>query len=127
MMRKILIPIAAYAGLAGAFLANSGAPARVRLLALAALTVSLLIPSIWSTTRRDAIDRLKVCIGCAVMGIVFWDATAHLVISKAEPFFVLRDAWVMYPACIVSAAAISFCVSYLACPPGRAGTAQDIT
>ena len=95
---------------------NSAAPMRVHILALIVLALAILAPSLWSTTRIHAIDRLKICAGCAFVGIGVWDATAHMVISKAEPFFVLREAWFMYPVVIGALTATSFGLSWLAQP-----------
>ncbi len=71
-----------------------------------------------------------VCAGCAIAAMLAWDATAHLVIVKAEPFFILQgNSWLYLLGCLVLSA-MSFAASWVAAPNKafkRTGYARRLT
>ena len=119
-MRSFLVPISIFIALSTAHLLVSGAPLRVHVLSIVILALAFLVPSIWAAHLSQLKARLIVCATCALGAMLAWDATAHLVITKAEPFFILRgSSWLYVVGCLVLVAA-SFSASWLASPPNKA-------
>jgi hypothetical protein len=109
-----------YALLSATYLILSGAPARVHVLSLATLAVAFLVPSIWATHFSHRAPRLAICGLFAIAAMLLWDASAHFVIVKAEPFSILlSNAW-LYLAGLIALALLSFGVSWAAMPPNSA-------
>jgi len=119
-MRRALLPLALYALLSGAYLTMSDAPFGIHVLSLTALAITLLVPSIWASGMPDVVSRLATCGLCAVVAMLFWDASAHLFIAKAEPFsMLLRDTW-LYLVGPVLMSPLSFGAAWVAAPPDPA-------
>jgi hypothetical protein len=119
-MRKVLIPLAVYALLTMVYLSLSGAPLRVHVLSLSVLALAFLVPSIWAAHVLHRAAWLAICCMFAIAAMVFWDASAHLVIVKAEPFFILRSNGWLYLIGSVILVSLSFGVAWAACPPNPA-------
>lgn len=119
-MRKVLIPLAVYALFSMVYLSLSGAPLRVHGLSLSLLALAFLVPSVWAAHVSHRASRLIICCMFAIAAIVFWDASARLVIVKAEPFFILHSNGWLYPIGSVILVSLSFGVAWAACPPNPA-------
>ncbi|WP_139250226.1 hypothetical protein [Hydrocarboniphaga daqingensis] len=119
-MRKITIPVIAYMALSLVYFSQSGAPIRVHTLSLAVLAVAFLIPSVWSAHIGRSRGRLVVCGLCAFFGMLAWDATAHLVIAKAEQFSILLSTPWLYALGWFPIVVITFSTAWVASPPNPA-------
>ena len=119
-MRKVLIPLVVYALLTMVYLSLSGAPLRVHVLSLSVLAVALLVPSVWAAHVSHRASRLVICCIFAIAAMLFWDASAHFVIVKAEPFFILLNNGWFYLIGSVILVSLSFGVTWAACPPNPA-------
>ena len=119
-MRSFLVPVSIFIALSTVHLLVSGAPLRVHVLSILVLALAFLAPSIWAAHLSQLQARLMVCTACALGAMLTWDATAYIVIAKAEPFFILRSSsWLYVVGCLVLVAA-SFGASWLASPPNKA-------
>lgn len=119
-MRKVAIPVIAYIGLSLVYLVQSGAPLRVHALSLAIFAVAILIPSVWATQFRRSRGRLIVCSLCALVGMLAWDTTAHLVIAKVAQLSILTSTPWLYALGLIALVAISFFTAWVASPPDQA-------
>ena len=118
-MRRYLIPSIVYLALSAVYLGLSNAPVRVHALSLAVLVVAFLVPSIWSTYLHSWRKRVIVSSIFALLAILAWDATAHLVITKAEPFSILFQSGWPYLVGVLVLVSLSFCISWAVLPPNN--------
>jgi len=115
-MRKVAVPIGTYTSLMLAYLWQSDAPFSVHILSLTIFAVAFLLPALWAARVANDRNRLVICGGCALSAMVAWDATAHLVIAKAEFFSTFLNTTFAYLVNGTLLAMLSFFVAWLASP-----------
>jgi len=118
-MRKFVVPLTSYAAFGAMSLAFSGAPMRVHVLSLGVLALALLLPSVLAAHLRSYSSRWLVCIVFAFVAMLVWDMTAHHVVLKAEPFFIIRTAPWAYAIAALFFVPLSFCVAWAGSPPNN--------
>jgi hypothetical protein len=82
--------------LAGIYLANSGAPLRVHLLAIGCLAIAILIPTYVLAGQPRTLSDWTIASLLIVASMVVWDGFSWKVILKMEPFNMLRYSPLSY-------------------------------
>ena len=118
-MRRFLVPTVIYLILVVLHLAFSSSSIRVQAVSFAILALAFLAPALVATHIQSWLYRLVVCAFFAVAAMLLWDATAHLLIAKAEPFFILRETPVIYIIGLAGLVLLSYSVAWLGEPPNH--------
>lgn len=119
-MRKIIVPVVAYAALVSVYFTQSSAPLYVHALSFTIFAVAFLVPSLWAAHIAHPRHRLVVCGLCAFLAMLAWDATAHLVIVEAEQFSILLHTSWLYALGALFLIALSFATAWVTSPPNQA-------
>ena len=94
-----------YLVLAGAYLASSGAPSRVHLLALACLALAILPTTFLMAAGKASHHHWAAVITCIAAAMFAWDGLSWIVITKMEPFIIARYSPGIYAvglACVLA-------------------------
>lgn len=91
MLVRTFVPLALYGALVALMVLGSDAPWSVHALAAICLALALLVPAWLAAGIASWWRRLAVCVGFSIAAMLLWDAAAHQVIKKAEPFRILQD------------------------------------
>ena len=118
-MRRVVVPIAVYGMLAAIYGASSGAPDTMHALPLALLALAFLVPAIWAAQMQSLRSRTLVSASCALLAMLSWDLTAHLVIAKAEPLGILLGAPLAYALGLVALTLVNLVAAHLGAPPNN--------
>ena len=102
------------------------APFRVHALSLVILALALPVPSIWAAHMLSSKARWLVCSWFALAAMLAWDTTAHFVIVKAEPFFILLNNPMAYILGISVMACLSYVLSRLTSLPNPSFKRRNI-
>jgi hypothetical protein len=89
---RYVLPSGMAAILVGVYFALSGAPNRVHFLSVPCFLLAFLVPSLIAPTPTAFRRRWPILVATILVAEIIWDGTAHLVILKAEPFLILRNA-----------------------------------
>jgi hypothetical protein len=117
----MLVPISICLGLAALPILRVEAPLRVHGLGVICLALAFLVPAVLAARTSSRRRRFALCFGLAAAGILVWDASARLVIVKAEPFRILLEFPTTYLAGGLLLALISYGMAWVIRPPGRLG------
>ena len=101
------------------YLVFSSSPMRVQAVSFAILALAFLAPVLVATHIQSWLFRLVVCALFAVAAMLLWDATAHLVIAKVEPFSILRYTPFVYIIGLAALVLLSYTVAWLGAPPNN--------
>jgi hypothetical protein len=94
-MKKFIIPIGVYIAIIDLILLRTDSVARVYAHLSICLAVAFLLPSIWGIMISSSRGRISIGIFCGFVGVLLFDATAFLVMGKAEFLGMIKSApWI---------------------------------